>query len=149
VIRLIEMGLDPLSFSDSLLGVLAQRLARKLCEKCKKSYHPDIDEYNEIVDAYNSKLFKAHNMTTYNDNFILMKEVGCGECNGIGYKGRIAIHELLRGTESVKKAIKQRLMVEEIFAVAMKEGMKTLKMDGIQKVFQGSTDLRQILKVCL
>ena len=149
VIRLIEMGLDPLSFSDSLLGVLAQRLARKLCEKCKKPYHPDIDEYDEIVHAYNSMLFKAHNMTTYNDNFILMKEVGCGECNGIGYKGRIAIYELLMGTKSVKKAIKQRLMVEDIFDLAMQEGMKTLKMDGIQKVFQGITDLSQILKVCL
>jgi len=149
VVRLIEMGLDPLSFSDSLLGVLAQRLARKLCEKCKKTYHPDIEEYDEIVDAYNSELFKAHNMPTYNDNFSLMKEGECGECYGIGYKGRIAIHELLLGTEGVKKAIKQRLMVEEIFALAMQEGMKTLKMDGIQKVFQGITDLSQILKVCL
>lgn len=149
VVRLIEMGLDPLSFSDALLGVLAQRLARKLCEKCKKPYHPDIDEYDEIVDAYNSRMFKAHNMTTYSDNFVLMKKAGCGKCNGVGYKGRIAIHELLMGTKSVKKAIKQRLMVEEIFDLAMQEGMKTLKMDGIQKVFQGITDLSQILKVCL
>ncbi|MGV7222972.1 MAG: GspE/PulE family protein [Nitrospinales bacterium] len=149
IVRLTEMGIDPLNFSDALLGVLSQRLTLKLCDHCKKPYHPSCDEYTEIVDAYGADWFKAHNMEDYTDDFTLMKKVGCERCDSSGYKGRIALHELLMGTEQAKTAIKKQYSAAEIKDRSLAENMKTMKMDGISKVFQGITALSQVLKVCI
>jgi type II secretory ATPase GspE/PulE/Tfp pilus assembly ATPase PilB-like protein len=148
IVRLTEMGIDPLNFSDALLGILSQRLTLKLCENCKQSYHPSIEDYTELVDAYGSDWFKAHKMEDYTNDFTLMKKMGCKHCDSSGYKGRFAIHELLMGTESVKTAIKRQFSASEIKDRSLNENMKTMKMDGINKVFQGITVLSQILKVC-
>jgi type II secretory ATPase GspE/PulE/Tfp pilus assembly ATPase PilB-like protein len=148
IIRLTEMGIDPLNFSDALLGILSQRLTLKLCDQCKQSYHPSYEEYTELVDAYGADWFKTHNMVDYTDEFTLMKKVGCEHCDNSGYKGRIAIHELLMGTEQTKTAIKKKYSAAEIQDRSLAENMKTMKMDGISKVFQGITVLSQILKVC-
>ena len=77
-----------------------------------------------------------------------MAKKGCEKCNGTGYRGRLALHELIVGTENIKKAIKKSVPVEEIKVMAIQEGMRTLLMDGVEKVLQGLTDLSNILKVC-
>jgi type II secretory ATPase GspE/PulE/Tfp pilus assembly ATPase PilB-like protein len=149
IVRLIEMGMESYNFADALLGILAQRLARRLCPHCRVSYHPSHDEYNELADLYGSEWFKEHGMPPYNESLFLMKKAGCDMCNGSGYKGRIAIHELLIGTPTIKDAIKKNSSVTIIRDLALRQGLRTLKMDGIDKVFQGITDLDQITKVCL
>jgi type II secretory ATPase GspE/PulE/Tfp pilus assembly ATPase PilB-like protein len=148
VARLIEMGMDPFNFSDSLLGVLAQRLARRLCVKCKETYHPDPDEYDELMMIYDRQWFQEHNMQPYSPDLTLMRRVGCEACNGGGYKGRIAIHELLANTDSIKQLIRRRAEMDELRKTAIREGMKTLQMDGVEKVFQGLTDRDELLRVC-
>ena len=149
VVRLIEIGMDPFNFADALIGILAQRLARRLCTHCRLSYHPSRDEYKELANQYGSEWFKEDGLPPYSESLCLMKKAGCETCGGTGYKGRIAIHELLVGTHAIKEAIKKSASVETIRELALREGMRTLKMDGIQKVFQGITDLDQIMKVCL
>ena len=148
IVRLTEMGIDPLNFSDALLGILSQRLTLKLCDHCKQSYHPSNDEYTELVDAYGADWFKSHKMADYTDDFTLMKKVGCERCDSSGYKGRIALHELLMGTEQTKTAIKKQYSATEIKTQSLAENMRSIKMDGISKVFQGITVLSQVLKVC-
>jgi len=148
IVRLREMGVDPLNFSDALLGILSQRLTLKLCDHCKRPYHPSDEEYTELVDAYGSDWFKAHKMEDYTDDLTLMKKVGCEKCDSSGYKGRIALHELLMGTEQAKNAIKKQYSAIEIKNSCLAENMKSMKMDGISKVFQGITVLSQVLKVC-
>jgi type II secretory ATPase GspE/PulE/Tfp pilus assembly ATPase PilB-like protein len=142
------MGIDPLIFSDALLGILSQRLTLKLCDHCKKPYHPGYEEYTELVDAYGADWFKTHNMEGYTAGFTLMKKMGCERCDSSGYKGRIALHELLMGTEQAKTAIKKQYSATEIKNLSLAENMKSMKMDGIRKVFQGITVLSQVLKVC-
>ncbi len=149
VVRLIEMGMDPYNFSDALLGILAQRLARRLCEKCRTPYHPAREQYEELVKQYGRLWFGEHGMPSYSDDLMLMKKTGCKKCDNTGYRGRIAIHELLVATSAVKHAIKSNTTVELLRDLAVREGMRTLKMDGIHKVFQGVTDLDQIMKVCM
>jgi type II secretory ATPase GspE/PulE/Tfp pilus assembly ATPase PilB-like protein len=149
VVRLIEMGMDPYNFSDALLGILAQRLARKLCEHCKKPYHPDREEYDELIHSYGKEWFAAHSMTDYLPELSFMKKEGCEKCGGTGYKGRIAFHELLIGTKTIKDAIKKNTGAEQLRSLAIEEGMRTLRMDGIMKVFRGITDYEQVNKVCL
>ncbi len=148
LIRLIEMYMDPYNFADALLGILAQRLSRKLCDKCKISYHPSEEEFKELVGSYDPHWFKEHKMEPYLPETMLMKKGACKECNGTGYRGRIALHELIVATENVKKAIKKSAPVDEIKVMAIEEGMRTLLMDGVQKVLRGLTDLNSVLKVC-
>jgi len=147
--RLLEMGLDAYNFADAILGVMAQRLARKLCDQCKVPFRPSPEEHEEIVVHYGEKWFKAHGMPGYSGTLQLMKKTGCAKCGGTGYQGRIALHELLVGSPAVKRAIKKNITVEDLRDLALQEGMITLKMDGIQKVFRGVTDFQQILKVCI
>lgn len=149
VVRLIEMGMDPFNFADAFLGILAQRLARRLCEHCKEPYRPDRTTFETLVHAYGPEWHEKHQLPPNAEDLTLMKSVGCEKCDGCGYRGRVAIHELLVGSESVKDGIRKNLPVDELKALAMQEGMVTLKQDGIQKVLQGITDLDQVLKVCL
>ena len=147
VTRLLDMGLNPLNFSDAFLGVMAQRLVRRLC-KCREEYHPNKEEFDEIVNDYGKDGFKKTGIT-YSDDFLLYKPVGCDACLGTGYKGRLGIHELMEGTPDLKKMIKKSANNEEIFAKAISEGMSTLKQDGILKSFQGLTDISEIRRVCV
>jgi type II secretory ATPase GspE/PulE/Tfp pilus assembly ATPase PilB-like protein len=147
VVRLIDMGMDPFNFADALLGILAQRLARRLCG-CRRPYHPDKEEYDRLVEVYDPQWFRMHDGPAYSQDLTLMHRTGCETCNYTGYKGRVALHELLVNTDVMKKLIGHRASVEQLLGAAMAVGMRTLLMDGVQKVLQGLTDLSEILQVC-
>ena len=148
VTRIVEMGLDPLNVSDAVLGILAQRLVRTLCDNCKAGYIAPAEEIRELRDAYGPD-YAPELRLDQEDKHVLHRAVGCAQCNDIGYRGRTAIHELLPGTPAIKKLIRERASAVVIRDQGLREGMRTLKMDGIQKVMQGQTDLGQVLKVCI
>jgi len=148
ITRLLDMGIDPLNFADALLGILAQRLVRTLCKNCKEAYHPTKEEYDEIVDSYGPEEFAKLNVP-YSDKFMLYRPKGCDACDKTGYKGRMGIHELLAGTDAIKKLIQRHATIEEMRNTAMAEGMTTLLQDGIMKSIQGVTDFKQVRRVCI
>lgn len=166
ITRLLDMGMDPFNFADALLGILAQRLAKKLCD-CKQSYTPDAEELRLFAAEYaeelrHSQAWKADYagesqkmvaqwQKTYGDGgqLKLYKAVGCDKCNGSGYKGRVGLHELMVADDGVKKLIQERARVAELFSAAVEGGMRTLKMDGMEKVMMGLTDLKMVRQVCI
>jgi len=148
LVRLVDMGMDPISFSEAFAAVIAQRLVRILCKKCRKSFHPDQDLYGKLVEAYGPDWFEKHKMKKFTDKLSLKKKNGCKACDQIGYRGRTAIFEMLVSTDQIKRGIKARCSTEEIRNMAMENGMRTLRMDGIDKVFQGKTDIDEIVRVC-
>jgi type II secretory ATPase GspE/PulE/Tfp pilus assembly ATPase PilB-like protein len=166
IIRLLDMGMDPFNFSDALLGILAQRLAKRLC-KCKEAYSPGQDEIKQMLQEYCSELlntasFKRDPKSAYENiykelvknyanggQFSLYRKKGCDACGGSGYKGRLGLHELLIASDTVKRLIQEHARVAEILACCLEEGMRTLKMDGIEKVLQGVTDMAQVRAVCI
>jgi len=148
VTRLLDMGLNPLNFSDAFLAVLAQRLLRRLCKKCRSEYTPTREEFDDIINSYGLDDFKKTGIV-YSDSLKLFKPVGCDQCNGSGYKGRLGIHELMEGTPDIKRMIKKQASAEELFVKAKAEGMTTLMQDGIMKVFQGLSDMDEVRRVCI
>jgi type II secretory ATPase GspE/PulE/Tfp pilus assembly ATPase PilB-like protein len=148
IVRLLDMGIDPLNFADALLGILAQRLVRTLCKKCKEQYHPTKEEYDEITESYGQEEFDKLNIP-YNDDFKLYRPKGCDICNNTGYKGRMSIHELLVATDNIKRMIQKHETVEVMRNKSMSEGMTTLLQDGIIKSLQGFTDFKQVRRVCI
>jgi type II secretory ATPase GspE/PulE/Tfp pilus assembly ATPase PilB-like protein len=147
VTRLIDMGLDPFSFADALLGVLAQRLARSLCKQCRTQYVPSQSEVDELAQSYGPG-FEAFIDREYGRNVKLWRATGCAACGQSGYKGRLGIHELLVTDPALKRAIQKRAPVEDIRSLCVEGGMTTLLQDGIQKVLAGLTDLKQVHAVC-
>ena len=147
ITRLLDMGMDPFNFADALLGVIAQRLARTLCPKCKEKYHPSQEEYDALVRAY-GKGFEQLGVE-YNEGFCLYRPKGCPECNQTGYAGRTALHEVLVGTDEIQQLIQGRARIREILNQAVADGMTTLMQDGIRKVCQGITDFTQVRSVCI
>jgi len=149
ITRLLDMGMDPFNFSDAIICILAQRLARTLCKNCKRSYHPSPEEYTSLVREYGSNSFDEYVNIQYTDALMLNRPVGCRNCNNKGYRGRMAVHELLMGTDEIKLLIQNRANVDVIRTQAVKDGMTTLKQDGIEKVFAGLLELQQVRKVCI
>ncbi|GAM09307.1 type 4 fimbrial assembly protein PilB [Geobacter sp. OR-1] len=147
VTRLLDMGLDPFSFSDAVLCILAQRLARRLCSECRELYKPEKDEIYDLVEEYGRADFQLAGIDI--DSMSLYRPVGCEKCNNSGYKGRVGLHELLEGTDAMKGLVKRKAEVEQIREQAIKDGMTTLKQDGILKVLQGITDLKEVRRVCI
>ncbi|PKO94002.1 MAG: secretion system protein E [Betaproteobacteria bacterium HGW-Betaproteobacteria-1] len=167
IIRLLDMGMDPFNFADALIGVLAQRLGKRLCE-CKKPYTPDANEIKSMLNEYceelkNTSSWKKDPEGAYKaiyqqwvksfgnekGQLTLYKATGCEKCNSSGYKGRVGLHELLEGTDTMKRNIQEHARVAEMFATALEDGMRTLKQDGIEKVLQGHTDMKQVRTVCI
>ncbi|MEA3428365.1 MAG: GspE/PulE family protein, partial [Thermodesulfobacteriota bacterium] len=148
VTRLLDMGLNPLNFSDAFLGVLAQRLVRRLCKKCRKEYHPSEEEFEDIIMLYGKEYFESSGIE-YSPELTMYRADGCDLCNGTGYKGRLGIHELMKGTKEIKRMIKKEAPTEELSVQAAKDGMTTLIQDGIKKAFDGLTDLNEIKRVCV
>jgi len=146
--RLLDMGINPLNLSDAFLGVLAQRLVRKLCDKCQESYHPSQEEFEDIQSDYGQEAL-AKTGHIYNSQIKLFRSLGCEKCSGSGYKGRVGIHELMEGTPEIKQLIKKNATSHDLAIKALEQGMTTLKQDGIRKVFQGLTDIREVRRVSI
>jgi len=149
ITRLLDMGMDPFNFADAVLAILAQRLVRTLCKNCKKQYHPSEEEYDELVREYGKAEFETNLKIPYSDDLTLYRPDGCQKCHNTGYAGRMALHELLMGTDPMKKLIQEKAVMESIRKQAMADGMRTLKQDGIEKIFAGRCDLLQVRKVCI
>ncbi|MEN8257810.1 MAG: ATPase, T2SS/T4P/T4SS family [Thermodesulfobacteriota bacterium] len=146
VTRLLGMGIDPFNFADSLLGVLAQRLVRRLCVHCKEKYQPDQEEKDLILSLYGEH--EVYPLTNEELNSDLYRSKGCPKCQHSGYKGRLAVHELLANNDALQLKIAENSPVAQIRDEAMAGGMTTLMQDGIWKVVQGHTDLIQIRATC-
>ena len=147
IVRLLDMGMNPLNFADALLLVVAQRLVRTLCGECKEKYQPSKEEFQTLVTQYGEEEFNALGIK-YKGDLKLCKSKGCDKCGDTGYAGRIALHEVLEGTQELKRLILTKALVNELRTQSIKDGMTTLKQDGISKIFQGHTDLKQVLAVC-
>jgi type II secretory ATPase GspE/PulE/Tfp pilus assembly ATPase PilB-like protein len=146
VTRLLEMGLDPFTFGSSLLGILAQRLIRRVCSSCIERRAPTPDEFQELREHYGDGAgFDALRLDRR--KLEIARGKGCESCFGTGYKGRLGIHELLVVTPEVRRCIQKRTEADEVGRAARHAGMVTLKQDGIRKVLQGLTDLREVLAI--
>ena len=148
VIRLIDMGMDPFNFSDALLGVLAQRLVRTLCNECKEPYTPTKQEYDHLVHHYGAMFFEHLNIN-YSKDLTLFRANGCDECSESGYKGRKGLFELLVANRHIKDQIIRKEPAEEIKLAAIDDGMTVLLQEGIHLIFDGLTDLRQVMSTCM
>jgi type II secretory ATPase GspE/PulE/Tfp pilus assembly ATPase PilB-like protein len=167
IIRLLDMGMDPFNFSDALLGILAQRLAKRMCS-CKQAYTPDAAELTSFLREYceelmNTARFKADPKgameAVYKDwvklygndkgQLQFYKPVGCDKCNGSGMKGRCGLHELLIATDKLKKLIQEHARVSDMLAQCLEDGMRTLKQDGMEKCLTGVTHIKEVRSVCI
>lgn len=140
VTRLDEMGVEPFLTASSLVGVLAQRLVRKLCPKCCEEYEISHAELKNIIPDLESY---GYNKPSYK----LYKAKGCLTCNNTGYRGREAVFEFLTVTEEMKRLILDRATVAEVKELAMSQGMLTLKDEGLYKMMEGKTSLEEVLRV--
>lgn len=145
VSRLLDLGLDPVGFSDALQAVLAQRLVRTLCEECKKAKTISDDEYTTLERYYGEERFSELGVERGKSE--IFEAVGCAACGATGYRGRTGIHELLVTSPELKASIYHKGTASEIREIGLNQGMRTLMQDGIRKLFQGQTDLAQIRKV--
>ncbi|HEX9984266.1 MAG TPA: ATPase, T2SS/T4P/T4SS family [Thermoanaerobaculia bacterium] len=142
ITRLLDMSIDPFNFADALLGIMAQRLIRTLCTKCRDAYHPTPEEFEEIIEAYGYDWWPSTGIT-YSSDLTLYRPKGCNACSNTGYKGRMGVHELLVGTDDVKRAVQRRAPIDELRNLALQQGMRTLLQDAIEKAFKGVTDIKQ------
>ena len=167
ITRLLDMGMDPFNFSDALLGILAQRLAKRICS-CKQPYTPESAELTSFLREYCDELmatsrFKADPkgamegvykdwVKSYGNDkgqLTFYKPVGCDKCGGSGFKGRCGLHELLIASDRIKKAIQEHARVAETLAICLEEGMRTLKQDGMEKCLMGVTNIKEVRSVCI
>ena len=150
VVRLLDFGMDPFNFADALLGVLAQRLVRKLCTECRVKQEPSVREIEALAQEYceGSGLDPEKVLRKWRQDKIVVYEAkGCKECDRTGYRGRVAVYELMIAEPAVKRLIQTRSPVAEIMSAALASGMRTLKQDGIDKVIKGHTDMQQVRAV--
>jgi type II secretory ATPase GspE/PulE/Tfp pilus assembly ATPase PilB-like protein len=167
IIRLLDMGMDPFNFADALLGILAQRLAKRMCS-CKQAYVPEPAEITSFLREYCEELmatsrFKADPKgameAVYKDwvklygndkgQLQFYKPVGCDKCGGSGFKGRCGLHELLIATDKLKKLIQEHARNAEMLAQCLEDGMRTLKQDGMEKCLTGTTHIKEVRAVCV
>lgn len=132
--RLMDMGIESYLLADSMVGVIAQRLVRRLCPHCKKPYEADEDE---------KKLLGVNP----EESVTIYKPCGCERCSGIGYKGRIGVYEIMTITPAIRRVISKRGSAEEIKDVALSEGMHTLRMSASRMVMEGITSFSEMIKV--
>jgi type II secretory ATPase GspE/PulE/Tfp pilus assembly ATPase PilB-like protein len=150
VVRLLDMGIDPFSFSDSLLGVLAQRLARRLCMRCRVKRPAKPGEIEMLADEYcydtdlKPEDVMAQWSTRFGGRFVMHEAKGCDSCRRMGYRGRIGLFEMLIVTPEMRQMMLRRASAAELRLYAMSNGMRTLKQDGIEKCLTGDTDLHEV-----
>ncbi len=157
MVRLLDLGMDPFNFSDALVGILAQRLVRRYCISCRRSYVPANDEILALAEEYcagtvlNPAAIIGQWKKTYitqAGGFLLHAAGGCSECDGKGYKGRMGLYEFLEAKAPIKKLIQHQGTVEELQGAAIAQGMRTLKQAGIELILQGYTNINQVRSVC-
>jgi len=132
VSRLIDMGIEPFLVSSSVVGVVAQRLVKKICTNCKIEYKPGLIENSLLGLESNEKLYKGR---------------GCSLCNNTGYKGRTAIHEIMLMTKEIRELVEQGRSIDEIRRISKKQGTLTLRESCSQLVRNGITTTEEMLKV--
>jgi type II secretory ATPase GspE/PulE/Tfp pilus assembly ATPase PilB-like protein len=132
IVRLIEIGVEPYMVAPTVIGVLSQRLAARICEGCKESYHPSV----EVLQRY----FRDE---TFPD-VTFYRGRGCPACRQTGYKGRVAFHELILITDEIRRLISESRSVQDITHAAEKIGYKPLRYDGLKKVLLGLTTVEEI-----
>jgi general secretion pathway protein E len=136
VTRLLDLGVAPYLIKATVLGIMAQRLVRTLCPHCKAPEEVDIDAWNQLTKPFKARPPKQ-----------LQRAVGCLECRGTGYLGRMGIYEILPSTEHLRELIKSDTDVEALRRQGLKEGMRTLRLSGAQKVGAGLTTISEVLRV--
>jgi type IV pilus assembly protein PilB len=139
VTRLTEMGIEPFLVGSSIDAVLAQRLARRLCDWCKQEYRPEAAEL--AAARWPEAVLGAPT--------VLWKPNGCRECAGTGFRGRIALHEVMPVTERIEKLTIARASSNEVLQAAMEEGMQPLRVDGLFKAREGQTSIQEVLRVAV
>lgn len=151
VVRLLDLGMDPFNFADALIGVLSQRLARKLCPHCKKAREADDTELSGLAKEYcaGTRLDPAAVLGQWRQEFghdgriFLYEPVGCGNCSN-GWRGRMGVYELLLASPAVKELIRSHGTVPQLVEAAQAGGMQMLKQDAWLKVLHGSLDLATV-----
>jgi type II secretory ATPase GspE/PulE/Tfp pilus assembly ATPase PilB-like protein len=157
VTRLLDMGMDPFNFADSLLGVLAQRLVRRLCTHCISSRPLTPEEIDELVSDYlNAYAVKAspsdregvvaswERRHARDGRLMSFSSAGCKQCKDTGFRGRVGIHELMLMSKGLRRLVQGGARAEEIQQAALREGMRTLRQDGIAKVLSGQTTIDEV-----
>jgi len=138
-LRLLEIGVEPFMVTSAVQAVLAQRLARRLCERCREAYEP---EETELAAArWPTVWLEAEGKPT------LYRAAGCQACSNTGYRGRFAIHEVLLMTEDLSRLVLARAHAEEVRGQAIAEGMTPLRHDGLRKAAAGQTTLQELARV--
>jgi type IV pilus assembly protein PilB len=135
--RLVEMGIEPFLVASSLDCIVAQRLARKLCDRCKDPYAPTKEELTAAQFPFDAK----------DELPKLFRAAGCTACGNTGYRGRMAVHEVMTVSEEIERMVAEHSSAEEIGRVAREQGMLTLRQDGLEKVRAGETSIEEILRV--
>ena len=148
VIRLLDLGCDSFNFADAMQGVLAQRLCKRICINCKEPYQPTAQEFDTLVHGYGQHAWNVLGLG-HREDFQLYRGRGCQACKQTGLKGRIALHELLRGSDELRSLIQHRAKTTEMQSLAVKEGMVTLVQDGILKVLAGLITYEQVRAVAM
>ncbi len=157
VTRLLDMGMDPFNFADSLLGVLAQRLVRRLCSKCVQSQEATPLQTEELMADYLRAFGSAENKPSPDDVLAGWKKrfgkegklmhhfaKGCANCDDLGLRGRAGLHELLVVSRQVRHLIQTGARPDELLRTALSEGLRTLRQDGIDKVWAGVTTIEEV-----
>jgi type II secretory ATPase GspE/PulE/Tfp pilus assembly ATPase PilB-like protein len=157
VTRLLDMGMDPFNFADSLLVVLAQRLVRRLCANCRVTEAMPDEALEELLADYLSicppdderfsreaVLADWHARFAQKGKLLHYHSPGCSRCENTGYKGRAGLHELMTISRDLRRLIQTGARAEELQACALREGMRTLRQDGIEKVLQGITGIEEV-----
>jgi type II secretory ATPase GspE/PulE/Tfp pilus assembly ATPase PilB-like protein len=156
IVRLLDFGLDAFNFSDALLGVVGQRLVRRLCH-CKKPYTASTEEVESLAHEYCRETghrpadVAARWRSRYgagDGSLTLFSAVGCDTCDHTGYKGRMGVYELLVATPGIRSAIQARANSVDVLNMAVASGMTTLEQDAIEKIMQGHLDHKQVLASC-
>ncbi len=156
LVQLLDMGLDPFNLADALQAVLAQRLARRLCAQCRTTTPASPEQVDGWLADYlhampedlrpDPSALRADWVQRFGTEGRLQHyhSPGCKACDGTGHKGRIGFHELLTLSHALRRLMQRRANVEELQAQALREGMRTLRQDGIEKVLQGLTSTDEV-----
>lgn len=144
--RLIDMGVEPFLLTSSIHTVVAQRLARRVCQECKEEYKPDPGTLKEVKDIIDSMPPEGKKLAQ-KEGIHFYKGKGCDKCNGTGYKGRLTVTEVLDVNEAVQQLVLHRESNTRITEQSIKDGMMTMQMDGIMKVLRGFTSIEEVWRV--